>query len=111
MSKAAQTKLSGASPAEPEGFAATLGSEIPWSEIDAFVRKLVSEDRGKRRAANLIREIAVQLAGVEACEDLANAAQEVTRALVRAWENRWERERSAGESQNGPMSSAGGAKH
>ena len=88
-------------PPTAEPLAPLTVSEIPWSEIDAFVRKLISEDRGKRRAANLIREIAVQLAGVEACEDLANAAQEVTRALVRSWENRWERERGAGESQNG----------
>lgn len=73
----------------------SAGSEIPWSEIDGFVRRLVSEDLGKRRAANLIRGIASQLAAVEACEDLANAAQEVQRMLVRAWENRWERERGA----------------
>lgn len=76
--------------------------------IDAFVRKLVSEARGKRRAANLIREIALQLAAVEACEDLANAAHEVQRMLVKAWENRWERERGAGESQNDQAQRRGG---
>ena len=79
--------------------AAATGSEIPWGKISAFVERLVKEPRGQRRAANLIREIAAELSKVEACEDLANASQEVQRMLVRSWENRWEKSRGA-ESQN-----------
>lgn len=73
------------------------GSEMPWSEIHAFVKRLVKEPRGQRRAANLIREIANELAHAEACEDLANAATEMTRMLVLSWELRWDKARKDSE--------------
>lgn len=85
-------------PKVPTGSVPAGGSEMRWAEIHAFVKRLVQEPRGQRRAANLIREIASELAQAEACEDLANAATEVTRMLVLAWELRWDKTRD--KSQN-----------
>ena len=73
------------------------GSEMPWSEIESFAKRLVKEPRGQRRAANLIREIALELAKVQACEDLANASMELQRMLVLSWELRWDAEKQKGE--------------
>lgn len=89
-------------PTEGQSSAST-GSEIPWSEINDAVRRMVLTDKGKRRAANLISKIAQALAENDGCEDLANSGIAVQRYIVEAWENRWLRDRP-GESQNRELS-------